>query len=131
MRQLPFSIFVGKVYNHLDEDVKTFVHVHSQTPFGGIYHAKFVLITTDQCLRFIVMTTNITNQMVENCENDYYILDIPKSAKVRTKYTQNEMILKKYLEYMKICTNTSKTKCVLSKTILKMYLDFPGGSDGN
>ena len=31
---------------------------------------------------------------------------------------------------MKICTNTSKTKCVLSKTILKMYLDFPGGSDG-
>lgn len=120
------QIHCGKVYNHLDEDVKTFVHVHSQTSFGGIYHAKFVLITTDQCLRFIVMTTNITNQMVENCENDYYILDIPKSAKVRTNYTQNEMILKKYLEYMKICTKNDISDYEWEGVNAHLMVSLPG-----
>lgn len=53
-----------------------FVHLH--TFEKGIYHAKFILLTTTEMLRFIVMTTNITEQMIKNCLNDYYVINIPR-----------------------------------------------------
>ena len=56
----------------------SFVHEHyREFPNGGIYHAKFILITTTEACRFIVMTTNITNTTIKDCLNDYYQIDIP------------------------------------------------------
>ena len=55
---------------------ESFVHLHVLDK--GIYHAKFVLLTTTEMLRFIVMTTNITEQMCKNCLNDYYVINIPR-----------------------------------------------------
>ena len=56
-----------------------FVHLHKVKP-PGIYHAKFILITTTEVLRLIIMTTNITEPLVKNCLNDYYVINIPKST---------------------------------------------------
>lgn len=64
---------------HYGTGKETFVHLHS-VPGKGIYHAKFILITTTEMLRFIVMTTNITERLVKNCLNDYYVINIPKST---------------------------------------------------
>ena len=36
-----------------------FIHTH-KLPKDGIYHAKFVLVTTTEACRLIIMTTNIT-----------------------------------------------------------------------
>lgn len=55
-----------------------FVHLH-QVPGKGIYHAKFILITTREVLRFIVMTTNITEVCIKNCLNDYYVINVPRT----------------------------------------------------
>ena len=54
-----------------------FVHLHT-IPGKGIYHAKFILITTTEVLKFIIMTTNITEVCIKNCLNDYYVITIPK-----------------------------------------------------
>lgn len=70
------QIHCGEAYQVIDED-KPFLHIH-KVEAPGIYHAKFVIITTTEVLRLIVMTTNITNQLVENCLNDYYVVEIPK-----------------------------------------------------
>ena len=55
-----------------------FVHLH-QVEEPGIYHAKFILITTRDVLKLIVMTTNITESVIKNCLNDYYAIMIPKT----------------------------------------------------
>ena len=55
-----------------------FVHLHT-VPGKGIYHAKFILITTTEVLKFIIMTTNITEVCIKNCLNDYYVITIPKN----------------------------------------------------
>lgn len=54
-----------------------FVHIHNVKP-PGIYHAKFILITTTEVLKLIVMSTNITEPIVKDCLNDYYVITIPK-----------------------------------------------------
>lgn len=54
-----------------------FVHLHRPEK-PGIYHAKFILITTTEVLKFIVMTTNITEEIIKNCMNDYYVIVTPK-----------------------------------------------------
>lgn len=55
-----------------------FVHLH-QVEEPGIYHAKFILITTRDVLKLIVMTTNITETVVKGCLNDYYVITVPKT----------------------------------------------------
>lgn len=54
-----------------------FIHTHN-LPKDGIYHAKFVLVTTTEMCRFIIMTTNITEPLIKDCLNDYYTISIPK-----------------------------------------------------
>ena len=57
---------------------ETNVHLHKiKSP--GIYHAKFILITTTEILKFIIMTTNITEICIKNCLNDYYVITIPRT----------------------------------------------------
>ena len=51
-------------------------------------------------LRLIVMTTNITEQLIQNCQNDYYIIDIPKSTRLAN--TENVQILNAYLDAFEI-----------------------------
>ena len=58
---------------------ETFIYEHKDKfQKGGKYHAKFILITTTEVCRFIVMTTNITNITIQNCLNDYYVITVPK-----------------------------------------------------
>lgn len=87
------EIHCNKAYGKLGNE--PFIHLHELEP-PGIYHSKFVLITTTEMLRLIVMTTNITEQLVQNCMNDYYIIDIPKS--IRMYNTENVQTLNKYLD---------------------------------
>lgn len=54
-----------------------FIHLH-KVPAPGIYHAKFVLVTTTEMCRLIVMTANITETIAKNCLNDYYTITVPK-----------------------------------------------------
>lgn len=68
------QIHCGMVYGGTGKE--QFVHLHTMEK--GIYHAKFILLTTTEMLRFIIMTTNITEQMIKNCLNDYYVINIPK-----------------------------------------------------
>lgn len=56
-----------------------FVHIH-KVPEPGIYHAKFILLTTKDVLKLIVMTTNITENIIKNCYNDYYVIMVPKTT---------------------------------------------------
>ena len=64
-----------------------FVYLH-KVKEPGIYHAKFILITTKDVLKLIVMTTNITENIVQNCLNDYYVIMIPKTnLSVMTNFT--------------------------------------------
>lgn len=55
-----------------------FVYTH-KVDEPGIYHAKFILLTTKDVLKLIVMTTNITESTVKNCLNDYYVIMLPKT----------------------------------------------------
>lgn len=56
----------------------------------GIYHAKFILVTTKEMLKLIIMTTNITENIVKECLNDYYVIKIPKCKLSRpTQFTMN------------------------------------------
>ena len=91
------EIHCGKVYGGVGEE--KFVHLH-EVKEPGIYHSKFILITTTEMLRLIVMTTNITEQLIQNCWNDYYIIDLPKSTKLMN--TENVKILNAYLDAFKI-----------------------------
>lgn len=68
------QIHCGMCFNGTGKE--PFVHLHTWEK--GIYHAKFILITTTEMLRFIIMTTNITEQMCKNCLNDYYVINIPR-----------------------------------------------------
>ena len=95
------KIYCGKVYNHLEEDIGEFVTVYPDQN-GGKFHSKFILITTTESLRLIIMTTNITNQMVNNCTNDYYVLDIGRRESIPSKLTRNERYLKQFFEYTRI-----------------------------
>ena len=56
-----------------------FVHIH-KVPEPGIYHAKFILLTTKDVLKLIIMTTNITENIIKNCYNDYYVIMVPKTT---------------------------------------------------
>ena len=69
------QVHCGNAYNGTGHD--SFIHIHKLRE-PGIYHAKFILITTTEACRFIVMTTNITEQLVKNCLNDYYMITVPK-----------------------------------------------------
>ena len=91
------EVHCNKVYGELGNE--TYVHIHT-VPEPGIYHSKFILITTDKMLRLIIMTTNITEQLVQNCWNDYYKIDIPRSTKMYN--TQNVQLLNQYLDAFNI-----------------------------
>ena len=68
------QIHCNRCYQAIRDDIK-YVHIHELTD-PGIYHAKFILITTTEMLRFIVTTANMTNQMIQNCRNDNLHLGI-------------------------------------------------------
>ena len=82
------QIHCNRCYQAIRDDIK-YVHIHELTD-PGIYHAKFILITTTEMLRFIVTTANMTNQMIQNCRNDYYIVEIPRcTLSSNTLFLQN------------------------------------------
>lgn len=67
---------------------ETFIHTH-KLPKDGIYHAKFVLVTTTEACRLIIMTTNITEGIVKDCMNDYYIITVSKCKLMHsTEFTE-------------------------------------------
>ena len=87
------EVHCNKIYGELGNE--KYIHIH-EIKEPGIYHSKFILITTTEMLRLIIMTTNITEQLIQNCQNDYYFIDIPKSNKMYN--TENVKILNKYLD---------------------------------
>lgn len=95
------QIHCGRAYNYIPSDMNTIIHEHPQMSNGGKYHTKFILLTTDEMLRLIIMTTNMT-KMVQNVENDYYIMDIPKSD--HENKTWNTDILSHYFNIVGIKT---------------------------
>lgn len=119
------QIHCGKVYNHLESDLETIVHVHPQLPNGGIYHSKFVLLMTTECLRLVIMTTNITNQMVENCDNDYYVVDLPRRT-ARSDITWNEKVLSQYLRSVQITTKQCISDYEWDNVRGKLMASIPG-----
>lgn len=79
------QIHCQEVFNGTGKE--EFVYLH-KVKEPGIYHAKFILITTKDVLKLIVMTTNITENIVQNCLNDYYVIMIPKTnLSVMTNFT--------------------------------------------
>ncbi|EAL47938.2 hypothetical protein EHI8A_086060 [Entamoeba histolytica HM-1:IMSS-B] len=82
-------IHCNNAYNDTLDDQKYIIYHNLNN--NGIYHAKFVLITTSRMLRLIIMSTNITNQLIQNCWNDYYILNIPFTSTPST--TKNTDLL--------------------------------------
>lgn len=79
------QIHCQEVFNGTGKE--EFVYLH-KVKEPGIYHAKFILITTKDVLKLIVMTTNITETIVQNCLNDYYVIMIPKTnLSVMTNFT--------------------------------------------
>ena len=84
-------------YNGTEKD--DFIHVH-EVEKPGIYHAKFILITTTEMLKLIIMTTNITENEIKNCLNDYYVIKIPK--RMITSSTKNTMRLYEFLDTFEI-----------------------------
>ena len=70
------QVHCSKAYGGIGNE--PFIHIHTLKE-PGIYHAKFILITTTEACRFIVMTTNITETIVKDCLNDYYMITVPKS----------------------------------------------------
>lgn len=93
------QIHCGRAYNYIPSDMNTIIHEHPQMRNGGKYHTKFILITTAEMLRMIIMTTNMT-KMVQNVENDYYIMDIPKSD--HENKTWNTSLLTQYFSLVDI-----------------------------
>lgn len=91
--------YAENVYNAIPEDESYYTELSSST-IDGKYHAKFVLITTDTMLRFIIMSTNITKQLIENNTNDYYVFDSPRIGKLETSH--NCQLLQRYLRTFKI-----------------------------
>lgn len=83
---------------------ETFVHIH-EVEKPGIYHAKFILITTTEVLKLMIMTTNITENEVKNCLNDYYIITIPK--RTMTSSTKNTMRMYEFLDSFDIKLKSS------------------------
>ena len=73
------QVHCDTIYNNSILDSQ-YITLH-QVQKPGIYHAKFVLVTTTKVLRLIIMTTNFTNQLISENWNDYYILTIPKTKK--------------------------------------------------
>lgn len=59
--------------------------VHYITVPGGLYHAKFAIVTTKDLLRIVITTCNMT-AMIHECQNDYYRLTIPR---VRSEVTNS------------------------------------------
>lgn len=97
------QIHCSLVYNDIPDDRK-YITLHKlQEP--GIYHAKFVIVTTTEMLRLIIMTTNVTNQLVENCWNDYYIANLPLASTCSS--TQNTALLTEFLKANKITLKKS------------------------
>lgn len=100
------EIHCSKVYNGTGKETEINPETGTQKVYlhevkePGIYHSKFVIITTTEMMRFIVMTTNITEQLIENCWNDYHIIDIPKYSKMYN--TENVQILNRYLDAFNI-----------------------------
>ena len=89
-------------YNGTDHD--DFIHIHDvEKP--GIYHAKFILLTTTEVLKLMIMTTNITENEIKNCLNDYYVITIPK--RTLTSSTKNTMRLYEFLDSFDIKLKSS------------------------
>ena len=71
------QLHCGKIVNGAMQS-DTWVHVHTFSN-GGIYHAKFILITTRNVLRFIFTTANMTWPMINGTTwNDYVRITIPR-----------------------------------------------------
>ena len=101
------QIHCGRAYNYIPSDIGSIIHEHPQMRNGGKYHSKFILITTREMLRLIIMTTNMT-KMVQNVENDYYIADIPKSESVNR--TWNTDLLNRYFSLVGVILKVDITQ---------------------
>lgn len=88
------QVHCGRPYGGTGKE--KFVHIHAWDK--GIYHAKFILLTTTEMLRFIIMTTNISEQMYKNCLNDYYVINIPK-CKLSTPTINTERLYQFFTVY--------------------------------
>ncbi len=115
------QIHCQEVFNGTGKE--DFVYLHT-VPGRGIYHAKFILITTTEVLRFIIMTTNITEICVKNCLNDYYVINVPKN--MLSSPTQLTTYLYQFLDTYNIQLKSSLLQYQWQGIKGKLLISLPG-----
>lgn len=94
------QLHCGKIINGR---ISTDFWVHEHIIQDGIYHAKFILVTTKNVLRFIFTTANMTYPMINGtCWNDYLRITIPYTGTPRQ--TDHTRTLKQFFKWYGIKT---------------------------
>lgn len=78
------------------------IHVHDLSQYNGIYHVKFILVTTPRIVRFIWTSANFVFPMIRPesfkqssveksiCKNDFYFITLP--LRVEKSDLMNEFV---------------------------------------
>lgn len=90
---------------------ESWVHVHDLSRYNGIYHPKFVIITTPRIIRFIWTTANFVFPMIRPqvfkssniersiCKNDFYFITLPIN---QDKIDMVQRIVEREMEFREI-----------------------------
>ena len=99
-------------------------HIHFIDAGRGIYHPKFILITTQNTLRLVITTCNFT-KMILNCKNDYYRMTTKLKSSNYTKEEENECVFDNFLKHYGIKLVNNVTKYDWSNISANILVNIP------
>lgn len=109
---------------HISDDERN--RIHFIDVGKGIYHPKFVLITTQNTLRLVITTCNFT-KMILNCQNDYYRMTTKLKTTNYNIQQENEYIFSRFLKHYGIKLVNDITKYDWSGISARFLVNIPYG----